>query len=292
MALIAGARTPAGDGLAGVSLPGLAVVQLTPERALSELRRGDVAVGRLDVRRTLDGVEEGLWALGVLEARGVTVLNNAAALLASHDKLLTARLLDAAGVPHPRTSVLRRGARPRLDPPLVVKPRFGSWGHDVLRCDDRPSLDCALELVAEREWFSRGALLQELVPPVGRDLRILVANRRCVGAVSRVAAPGEWRTNVALGARRVPVAPPREAIELAVAAAETLSAALVGVDLLPAPDGGWVVLEANGAVEFARPYATTRDVFRDTVVALAAAARTASSPGRATLDEPRQLVVG
>jgi glutathione synthase/RimK-type ligase-like ATP-grasp enzyme len=46
---------------------------------------------------TLDGVEDGLWALGSLAAGGIRTLNRAGALLAAHDKLLTARLLLRAG---------------------------------------------------------------------------------------------------------------------------------------------------------------------------------------------------
>jgi len=266
---------------------------MTPERALSELVPGDVAVGRLDVRRTLDGVEEGLWVLGVLEARGVTVLNSAAALLASHDKLLTARLLDSARIPHPRTHVVLGGAIPRLEPPVVVKPRFGSWGHDVFRCDDDEAVAAALALVARRPWFgTQGALVQALVPPVGHDVRILVAHGTCVGAISRVAARGEWRTNVALGARRVPIDPPGDAVALAVSTAETLGTSLVGVDLLPTAYSGWVVIEANGAVEFGRPYAPTRDVFRETVRVLAAAGDGVPSATRATFGARRPVVDG
>ena len=77
----------------------------------------------------------------------------------------------------------------------------------------------------------------------------------------RVAAPGEWRTNVALGARREPVAPPVEACELALRAADAVDGALVGIDLLPADLGTWVVLEVNGAVDFNASYAIGDDVF-------------------------------
>ena len=72
---------------------------------------GDAALGRLDVLPTLDGVDDGLWALGSLAARGVRTLNRASALLVAHDKLLTARFLLRAGLPHPRTRLLSADVR-------------------------------------------------------------------------------------------------------------------------------------------------------------------------------------
>ena len=244
---------------------------LSPTEALAWLRPGDVALGRLDVRLELDGVEPGLWALGALAERGVAVLNTPSALLTSHDKLLTARALRRAGLPHPRTRLVLPGDRPDVDGPVVVKPRFGSWGADIVRCRDGAALERALAGFAGRPWAGQGALVQELVPPRGFDLRLVVAGGVVVGAVRRRAAPGEWRTNVALGGRREPVVPPADACALAVAAAAAADADLVGVDLLPAGDG-WVVLELNGAVDFTRAYARARDVFEAAVHALADAA--------------------
>ncbi|HEU0335078.1 MAG TPA: hypothetical protein VFR43_00915 [Gaiellaceae bacterium] len=243
---------------------------LTPANALRELRAGDVALGRLDVLPTLDGVDDGLWALGELEARGVTVLNGAPALLAAHDKLLTARLLRQAGLPHPRTGLLRPGGRVSLRPPLVLKPRFGSWGRDVERCDDEVSLERVFARIRATGWFhAHGALVQELVAPQGFDLRVVVAGRRAVGAISRFAATGEWRTNVALGATRVAADPPAEAVALALAAAEAAGASLVGVDLLPTLEGGWTIVELNGAVDFTADYAPGGDVFAEASFELA-----------------------
>ena len=148
--------------------------------------------------------------------------------------------------------------------PLVVKPRFGSWGQDVALCTSRRALEEQLCALAFRPWFlTRGALAQELVPPQGYDLRLVVAGGRVVGAVRRIAKEGEWRTNVSLGAHREPAEPPADAVELAIAAAAAVEGALVGVDLLPLPKGGWTVVELNGAVDFTEAYAPGRDLFAD-----------------------------
>lgn len=217
-----------------------------------------------------------MWVLGELAARGVTVLNGASFLLAAHDKLLTARLLHRAGLPHPRTRLLT-GERPfsPLRPPVVVKPRFGSWGLAVERCDSERELEETLVALPLQRWYqAQGAIIQELVPPHGFDLRVVVACGYVVGAISRVAAPGEWRTNVSLGAERQRVTPPPEAAALALAAANATGAALVGVDLLPDGNGRWTVAEINGAVEFNEEYAIDRQAnpFADVAFRLAEAA--------------------
>lgn len=211
----------------------------------------DVVLGRLDIVSTLDGIEPGLLGLLLAERRGARVLNRAGALLAVHDKLKTAAILGRAGMPHPRTALVRGTERPAFPGPYVVKPRFGSWGLDVAWCADARALARHVESIRDRPWFRRhGALVQQEVPNRGYDYRLVVAHGRLVGAAERRAAPGEWRTNVSCGGALHPVDADVRVVELARTAAAIVGLDFVGVDVLPSADDGLVVLELNGAVEF------------------------------------------
>ena len=267
LAVVAQRVTETNLGLVAAAPQGIDFRLLSPVQALAQLGPGDAALGRLDVLPTLDGVDDGFGELGALAARGVRTLNRASTLLAAHDKLLTARVLSRAGLPHPRTRLLEPGRPlPELELPVVVKPRFGSWGRDVALCEDDRALLRHVAELEQRPWYRRqGALVQELVPSqrddLRSDLRLVVAGGTVVGAISRVAQPGEWRTNVALGAARVRTIPSPAACELAVRAAAAAGADLLGVDLLPNGSGGYCVLELNGAVDFTSDYGLGRDPF-------------------------------
>src|SRR5262245_48912742 len=254
--IIARSVSPTTRGLlAAAATLGLDALVLGPEHATGRLRRGDVVLGRLDVLPTLDGPEPGITTLRAFEQRGVVVLNRADALLAAHDKLVTALRLASCGLPHPRTAHVDGPAEPAFGFPVVVKPRFGSWGRDVTMCRSRSELERCLRDLRRTRWFRRqGALVQELIRPQGHDLRILVAAGEVVGAVRRVAVRGEWRTNVALGGGRAAGDPSPQARLIALGAAAALGADFVGVDLLPTGDCRWVVLEVNGAVDFTSEY--------------------------------------
>ena len=171
-----------------------------------------------------------------------------------------------AGVPHPRTvhvapwlpscrSSSRRSSSSRASAP---------GARTSIRCDDAGRRSTPRSPSSQtRPWFeATGAIAQKLVAPRGYDLRHRRRRRQVVGAVRRVAAPGEWRTNVALGARREPVAPADDACAIALAAAAAIGGDLVGIDLLPADVGTWVVLEVNGAVDFNSTYSLGEDVSR------------------------------
>jgi RimK family alpha-L-glutamate ligase len=248
---------------------GIDVALVSGIDCMQRLGPGDLALVRIDVLPTLDGVEPGLAALARLQDRGVHVLNRAGPMLAAHDKLRTSSILSAAGIPHPRTwHVVDSDHLP--DTPFVLKPRFGSWGRDVFRCTDRDEAEEVFAEIADRGWFRRhGALVQELLPVSGYDLRVIVAGGEVIAAAKRFAAAGEWRTNISLGGSRQSVDPPAAARALACASAAAVGADLVGVDLFPIGDG-YTVLELNGAVEFDASYSLPgRDVHDDLIRALA-----------------------
>ena len=270
-AVVANTVTETNESLAAAARSlGVSADVLRPREALRALEPGDVALARLDVREGLDGMESGELELERLAACGVEVLNPPRALAAAHDKLLTARALRLAGLPHPHTVLIAEGVpSPAPELPLVLKPRFGSWGRDVTLCRTQDELDAALERASFRGWFrEHGALAQEVVPPVGWDLRVVVAGGRVVGSARRIAAPGEWRTNVALGGRSEAAPAPPLARALAVEAADAIRADFVGVDLLPTPDGGYIVVELNGAADVRPWYGDESDVYTESVFEL------------------------
>jgi [lysine-biosynthesis-protein LysW]--L-2-aminoadipate ligase len=288
---IMGNPTRTSDHLARVwRLHGIDALVLAPAGARERLAAGDVCIVRLDVLPTLDGIEPGLEVAPELERRGVRVLNRPQALLAMHDKLRTAQALDEAGIPTPRSLHVTDATDPALLPlPGVLKPRFGSWGRDVERyatVDERSAL---LEAARRRGWWRRhGALAQELVDGHAEDLRIVIAGGHVIGSASRIARPGEWRTNVSLGADLVPREAPPEAVELALAAVDAVGADVAGVDLLRG-SAGWVVLELNGAVDFDLRYAVHGEDLPVRVAAALALPADLTRPTRSEETMPKQM---
>jgi ribosomal protein S6--L-glutamate ligase len=179
-------------------------------------------------------------ALAQLEAAGTTVLNGPRALEIAIDKYLSLALLARAGIRVPRTLVVQgdeaaRLAWDELGRFCVVKPLFGSRGRGISRvatADEAAAIGGA-----------GVAYLQEFIPHPGWDLRILIVGDDAF-AMRRVAAPGEWRTNVSLGGRPEAVEVSADELDIARRAAAVVGARIAGVDLLPG-HAGPVVLEVN-----------------------------------------------
>ncbi len=272
--LLVGTATPTNHSLIGAFRKlGADADLVEPDAISSSYRRTDIHLGRLNVLSSLAGIECGLETLRELELDGACVLNRAGSLVRCHDKLATARELERAGLPHPRTTVIadRRSAPGDVEPPFVVKPRFGSWGRDVYLCPTADDLGQTLTELSDRGWFREcGALLQELEPTGGQDIRVIVADGRVIGALRRISSPGDWQTSAVAGGR-YPVVLSREAVSIAVRAAAAVEGDLVGVDII-AVRNRHTVIDVNGCVDFTTQYSSGADVFETVAAALLDAA--------------------
>jgi tetrahydromethanopterin:alpha-L-glutamate ligase len=177
-----------------------------------------------------------------LVARGVPVVNEPGAHADAGDKWLTARRLEAAGIPHPRTVLASDvGLVDRPRGRVVVKPRRGAGGRGVRLVE-------AATLPGPGADHPTGAdeVVQAYVH-AEHDYRVTVVGGEAVAWMKRTPAPGDFRTNLALGAAAHSCpCPGAELAAVAVAATGALGLEVAGVDLAVGPAGA-VVFEANPA---------------------------------------------
>ncbi len=158
------------------------------------------------------------------------------------DKIKQSALFALAQIPHPRTRVFY-GKRQKqricefFDFPFIGKiPRGSALGRGVFLISDRGSLDGYLAQ-------SPVAYIQEMLA-IDRDIRAVVIGSKVVHAYWRIAAEGEFRSNVARGAAIGLDPVPEEAAGLALQTARRCGWDDVGIDICRS-NGKYYVLEAN-----------------------------------------------
>lgn len=158
------------------------------------------------------------------------------------DKIKQTALFELLEIPHPRTRAYY-GSRwmPKVlsefEFPFIAKiPRGSAMGRGVFLIRNHA------ELEAYAETTNVGYIQQYL--PIDRDIRAVVIGNRVVHAYWRVAAPGEYRSNVAAGGRILLNGVPETARALALRTALACGWNDVGIDIC-LHDGRFYVLEAN-----------------------------------------------
>jgi len=199
---------------------------------------------------SFEQVTKRLSILHALQALGVPVYNEGRAIERSVDKAMTSWLLQQAGVPTPaawamessaqaQRLVMRESAAGRA---LVLKPLFGSQGKGLQKLGwvdgqhvPLPALDGP---------YGQLAYLQRYVPGATHDWRVLVIGGRAAAAMQRSGTG--WVHNVAQGARCQPAPLSPALADIAERASSALGLDYAGVDVVPTPAGGLLVLEVNG----------------------------------------------
>ncbi len=199
-------------------------------------------------RRGASDVAFRFEVLQALQEKGIAIINPPRAIAQAANKFATSRALHDAGVATPRTvvttSVKEAGRAVHDFKKAVSKPLFGYKGKDIVLLQDGSDLDQArLEDILESQGL---VYLQEFIAlDSPRDIRAFVMDGIVLGAIYRVAPPGQWISNLARGGRAVACPLTKELVELAAKAAKAVGTVYCGVDLLET-GRGLTVIEVNG----------------------------------------------
>jgi len=187
-------------------------------------------------------------ALQALQERGIAIINPPQAIARAANKFATSRALHDAGVATPRTFVtnsLKQALNALQDfKKAVSKPLFGYKGRDIILLEDGIEADVALlKDTVEKQGL---VYLQEFIAiDSPRDIRAFVVDGKVLGAIYRVAPPGQWISNLARGGQAAACPLNKELVKLSVKAAKAVGAVYCGVDLLET-EQGLCVIEVNG----------------------------------------------
>jgi ribosomal protein S6--L-glutamate ligase len=192
----------------------------------------------------------GLAVVRQFEAAGIVTTASSQGIAQSRDKLESLQIMAQAKLPIPRTAVI---ARPEAllaaveavgGLPIVVKLIRGTQGRGVILANYLSTVSAVLKRARE---LHQQAILQEFIAEAGgRDLRVIIVGDRCVAAMERQAAEGEFRANLHRGGTAVPIDLDPTTATLARQAARAHSLAVAGVDLIRS-ERGPLVLEVNSS---------------------------------------------
>ena len=167
----------------------------------------------------------------------------ARAIQIAHDKFLTTAILSHNKIPVPKTYLVKtkkgiRNLSSKISFPIMIKLMSGSGGMGVMYVENEAAMGSIIESM---NILKQEALVQEYVENPGEDLRILVAGNEIIGAMKRVAAPGEKRANIKAGGHGIKYVPTKEIAEISFKSAESIESKLCAIDIVEGKDGPKVI---------------------------------------------------
>ena len=156
-------------------------------------------------------------------------------------------------------------------PPLIMKLLRGTQGTGVIFAESKASVESMLETI----WsLGEDIMIQRFIAESkGKDIRVLVIDGKVRAAMRRIAAEGEFRSNIHRGGTGEPVKLTSACERIAVRAAAAAGLQLAGVDILESSSGP-MVIEVNASPGFeGLEEATKRNIAKLFVEAAVRAAR-------------------
>ena len=253
--------------LAAARARGIDVVPLFDRELTLNLSAPTAAASGIDIDVLLDRSvvhSRAGYTLHAMARWGIPTLNSADAVTICDDKARASMVLEAAGIPSPKTFVAYSTnsaieACEALGYPAVLKPVTGSWGRLLAKVNGPEQARAIIAQKAEHGSFHHEIFyVQEFIEKPGRDIRAYVIGDEIVAASYRTS--DHWITNAAKGAVSVPCEVTPEIEHLALASCKAVGARLAGVDLIETDDG-LKVIEINTGGEFKGLMTTTdRDI--------------------------------
>lgn len=192
----------------------------------------------------------GLAVVRQFEATGLITTATAAGIARSRDKLHSMQIMSGAGLPIPNTTIVNEpeDIAPAIQIagglPVVIKLIRGTQGRGVFLATEMHIVESLFHTVRRRK---EQLLIQEYIRESrGQDIRVIVVGNRCVAAMNRIAAKGDFRSNLHRGGRAVPYELDHGMRLLAKKAAQAHELGVAGVDLVRSHRGP-LLLEVNSS---------------------------------------------
>ncbi|MBI5361468.1 MAG: RimK family alpha-L-glutamate ligase [Planctomycetes bacterium] len=216
-----------------------------------ELKDIDVVIPRMGIT----GVEYGLSVVRQFGMLNIPVINSSEAISRSKDKFECLQFLAQKGIDVPPTILTRTGTSSAFNRimfrlggcPAILKFIRGSQGKGVVIAESSLNAKSILEAM---RCLDKDAMIQKYICEAdGCDTRVFVLNGKARAAMKRIAKPGEFRSNIHLGAKGIEIKISKETAQLAEKAVKILGLELAGVDILETKTGP-VVIEVNSSPGF------------------------------------------
>lgn len=183
------------------------------------------------------------------ELSGIPSINNYSAISIARNKFLTMQTLKQAELPVIESRYvsnirnLREAYKEMGGGRVILKLSQGRQGKGVFLIN---SVKETSKLCGNILGTGKGLIIQRFIPPEARrDIRVLIAGNRVLGAMSVRPKKGEFRSNVHLGGRPEPIQPSKELKRLSIKAVKSIGLDIAGVDIIEDSRGNKWIVDVN-----------------------------------------------